>query len=81
MITQVIHFENVTEGTGRIARNKCCFNVCACGRRNNDKCLSLALSTSFEYLCYGSTAIKCFNSFSAVTVFTRQNLMSTDDRF
>ena len=39
----------------------------------------LALSCSFEYLCYGSKAIlNIFNSFSAGTVFKRQNLTSND---
>ena len=42
----------------------------------------LALSDSFEYLCYGSTAIKnIFYSYSAGIDFCRQNLTSTDVRF
>ena len=43
----------------------------------------LAPSASFEYICYGSTVIiiNCFNSFSAGTVFRRQNLTSIDVRF
>ena len=41
----------------------------------------LALSASFEYLCYGSTTnINIFNSFSAGAVFRRPNLTSTDVR-
>ena len=42
----------------------------------------LALADSFEYLCYGSTAIRyCFYSYSAGIDFSRQNVMSTDVRF
>ena len=42
----------------------------------------LALSTSFEYLYYGSTAIIIiFCSFSTGIDFRRQNLSSTDVRF
>ena len=44
------------------------------------KMSQLALSCSFEYLCYGSTAIlNILNSFSAGTVFKRQNLTSDSD--
>ena len=39
--------------------------------------LVIALSASFEYLCYGSTAITNIYPFSAGTVFIRQNLTST----
>ena len=43
---------------------------------------SLALSDSFEYLCYGSTAIRIFfYSYSAKIDFSRQNLTSTDVKF
>ena len=43
---------------------------------------SLALSDAFEYLCYGSTAIRnIFTLYSAGIDFTRQNLTSTDVRF
>ena len=41
----------------------------------------LALSVSFEYLCYGSTAIRNILSYSAGTVFIRKNLTSVDVRF
>ena len=37
----------------------------------------LALSGSFEYLCYGSTSIRIF--FSLGIIFIQQNLTSTDD--
>ena len=42
-----------------------------------------ALSALFEYIGYGSTAMLplYINSFSAGTVFIRQNLVSTDVRF
>ena len=41
--------------------------------------LVIALSASFEYLCYGFTTMlyKYFNCFSAGTVFRRQYLTST----
>ena len=42
----------------------------------------LAFSVSFEYLCYGSTAIIIsYYSFSAAIYFRRQNLTSKDVRF
>ena len=41
----------------------------------------LALSDSFYYMCYGSTAIIKKKSFSVGIVFIRQNLMSTHARF
>ena len=41
----------------------------------------LALSASFEYLCYGSTAIIILYTFSAGIVFRGPNLTSTDVRF
>ena len=42
----------------------------------------LARSASFEYLCYGFTAIIIFlNSFSSGTAFRRLNLTSIDVRF
>ena len=37
----------------------------------------LALYPSFEYLCYGSTAIRNFKFFQPWTVFICQNLTST----
>ena len=42
-----------------------------------------SFSYSFEYLCYGSTAIRFFFpcSYSAGIDFSRQNLTSTDVRF
>ena len=40
----------------------------------------LALSDSFEYLCYGSTAItNIFNSVSAGIVFIREHLPYKDE--
>ena len=43
---------------------------------------SLALSDSFEYLCYGPTAIRnILYSYSAGIDFCCQNLTSTDVRF
>ena len=40
----------------------------------------LAFSNSFEYLCYGSTAItNIFYSYSVGIDFSRQNLTSTVD--
>ena len=39
----------------------------------------LARSASFEYLCYGSTAIVNILFFSAAIVFRRQILTSKDD--
>ena len=41
----------------------------------------LALSGSFEYICYGSTAIINIYPFIAGIDFRRQNLTSTDFRF
>ena len=43
----------------------------------------LALSASFEYLCYGSTTVinNIGNNFSALIDFIRQNLTSVDVRF
>ena len=43
---------------------------------------SLALSDSFEYLCYGSTAIiNRFTFYSVGIDFSRQNPTSTDVKF
>ena len=39
----------------------------------------LAFPDSFEYLCYGSTAIKNILILLVRDVFIRPNLMSTDD--
>ena len=41
----------------------------------------LVLSVSFEYLCYGPTAIIKMSTLSARVEFRRQNLTSTDVRF
>ena len=38
----------------------------------------LALSASFEYLCYGSKPLFNINSFCAGTVFRRKDLISKD---
>ena len=40
---------------------------------------TLALSASFEYICYGLRPLEMFQFFSAGTDYGRQNLTSIDD--